>query len=424
MRVTAQVSSTGALVVVLLCLAAPSTAAEIIPRLENPTLDPSAPLLPGVDPGEILSGGLDPVGELPGTELPGIGGSTPPGGGGGTGGPGSSDGTGGGAGTPSDAGGGDASAGTSSGGASAGGPGEGSGGGRGDSGGGAGRGADGAGRGRLQPGDLAAATLAPPGSLADASGAKGAPSGQERREGISEVVRLVTEIPIAILLALVAVGLVAVGFAVGFVRERRRFKRAERDALRDPLTGLANRLAFEHAIAIDWARAARYERPLAVLMLDLDGLKRINDVRGHAAGDRALRAVAAALSARLRRGDLAARLSGDEFVVLATETHGDELGRLAADLRAALREVPMDASIGWAERMADDADFAQLLHRADMAMYEEKHAKRARAAAVGAGLNGDAVAPNGHGAAHGPAQAGGNGNGRPAESPLADPSGR
>jgi len=140
----------------------------------------------------------------------------------------------------------------------------------------------------------------------------------------------------------------------------------------DPLTGLANRPAFDHRLAIEWERAARYQRPLGVLVVDLDGFKEVNDTQGHAAGDEVLRRVGASLARRVRGADLAARLGGDEFVVLAPETSAAGLARLAELVRGVVEELPVGVSVGWAERTDGDADAAAMLIRADEAMYEDK----------------------------------------------------
>ena len=111
----------------------------------------------------------------------------------------------------------------------------------------------------------------------------------------------------------------AVLFAFTSLRERRRSLRVERAALVDSLTGLPNRLAFERRLTKEWRRSERYNRPLGMLLIDLDDFKYVNDTQGHAAGDAVLREVAAAISGA-RVSDMAARLGGDEFVVICPET--------------------------------------------------------------------------------------------------------
>jgi len=141
-----------------------------------------------------------------------------------------------------------------------------------------------------------------------------------------------------------------------FMGERRLLgERLTRQALHDPLTGLANRALFVERAAHAWARAARQAGPRAVLLVDLDRFKAINDGLGHAAGDAVLIAAGARLAACVRPGDTVARLGGDEFAVLI-EDLGDlrEAGKVAARIVDALRaplavggaEVTPGASVG------------------------------------------------------------------------------
>jgi diguanylate cyclase (GGDEF)-like protein len=150
-----------------------------------------------------------------------------------------------------------------------------------------------------------------------------------------------------------------------------------REALVDPLTGMANRVAFERRLSHEWRRARRYGRPLGLLMLDLDDLKRINDTAGHAAGDRMLKAVAEAISTDTRDSDLAARLAGDEFVVLCPETAADGLKQTAAKLWEKLETRDISVSIGRAELEPDDLSSEDLVARADVAMHQHKQRRRA-----------------------------------------------
>jgi diguanylate cyclase (GGDEF)-like protein len=146
-------------------------------------------------------------------------------------------------------------------------------------------------------------------------------------------------------------------------------------AYTDTLTGLPNRRAFED-------RAARLRdfsdvKPLAVLMIDLDGFKPVNDSEGHKAGDRILAVVARAIAGGLRDGDFVARIGGDEFAALLPRTDLDEGEALAERLRVRVQEAGSDtsvtASIGVA-MLEDDARRALL--RADVALYEAKDAGR------------------------------------------------
>ena len=152
-------------------------------------------------------------------------------------------------------------------------------------------------------------------------------------------------------------------------------------ALHDPLTGLPNRRGLGEALDQAVARSQRTGLPLAVLALDLDGFKAINDRHGHPAGDAALIEVARRLRQTIRRSDLVARLGGDEFAVLAGELNGPApVVRLARRLGAALRApiaLPgavalIDVSIGVAFFPGDGDTPAELLVRADLALYAAK----------------------------------------------------
>ncbi|HEV7162338.1 MAG TPA: EAL domain-containing protein [Solirubrobacteraceae bacterium] len=159
-------------------------------------------------------------------------------------------------------------------------------------------------------------------------------------------------------------------------------------ALHDPLTDLPNRVLAMDRTEQMLARARRQALPIAALFIDLDGFKHINDTFGHAAGDELLRCVADRLRDVVRRGDTAARLSGDEFLVLvegATLDAGPEIvaERLLTILRRPYRlgsnverELTLSASIGVACGVRDSAE--ELVRDADLAMYEAKAAGRNR----------------------------------------------
>jgi diguanylate cyclase (GGDEF)-like protein len=110
--------------------------------------------------------------------------------------------------------------------------------------------------------------------------------------------------------------------------------RLARLATTDSLTGLFNARVFHDRLRQELGRTARYEEPLSLLIMDLDGLKRINDQLGHQAGDAALRSVAGAIRSGLREIDVGARIGGDEFVVLAPRTNEESAVVLAERLRA------------------------------------------------------------------------------------------
>jgi diguanylate cyclase (GGDEF)-like protein len=159
-----------------------------------------------------------------------------------------------------------------------------------------------------------------------------------------------------------------------------------RRASLDPLTGLANRPGFAERLRETLAAFAGDPPAPALLLLDLDDFKTINDSLGHSSGDEVLRVVAERLRGCLRPGDLAARLGGDEFAVLvpavADEAEAVALGeRLAAILRTPVtvagREVLARASVGVRLARGGDEDPERLLRDADMAMYAAKTAGRA-----------------------------------------------
>jgi two-component system, cell cycle response regulator len=152
----------------------------------------------------------------------------------------------------------------------------------------------------------------------------------------------------------------------------------ERAALVDSLTGLPNRAAFERRLAKEWRRSERYERPLGMLLIDLDDFKSVNDTQGHAAGDAVLREVAAAISGRIRVSDMAARLGGDEFVVLCPETPLPGLQTLASALEERLQQAAIKISVGFTEREPADEDPDAFVERADAAMYRRKQSTRTR----------------------------------------------
>ncbi|MCG8555853.1 MAG: GGDEF domain-containing protein [Proteobacteria bacterium] len=149
----------------------------------------------------------------------------------------------------------------------------------------------------------------------------------------------------------------------------------------DRLTGLANRALFEERLAYELSRRQRYPFPLALLIVDVDGLKRINDTGGHKAGDVALRSVGQSLKTCSRSADLPARLAGDEFAVLAPSTRAADAMKLAQRIRSSLAEQSdVTVSIG----IADTEDLPQpgskaLMEAADKALYEAKTRGRDRA---------------------------------------------
>lgn len=140
----------------------------------------------------------------------------------------------------------------------------------------------------------------------------------------------------------------------------------------DPLTRLANLRAFEARLVEETRRAERYDKPLTLLMIDVDRLKQLNDGEGHAAGDRALCEVARAIRTGVRAVDLAARVGGDEFAVILPETSVADGAVVAERIRGATPSR-VTVSIGVAGGARES-----LRARADRALYEAKHAGRDR----------------------------------------------
>ena len=151
-------------------------------------------------------------------------------------------------------------------------------------------------------------------------------------------------------------------------------------AFHDVLTGLENRFLFLDRLGHALARAGRGGQPTAVLFLDLDDFKAVNDRLGHAEGDRLLVAVGGRLKSVTRAGDTVARLGGDEFAIIIEETNPAEADLAATRILETLtpafqlgdRQITVRVSIGIAVQSADGADADELLRRADIAMYAAK----------------------------------------------------
>jgi diguanylate cyclase (GGDEF)-like protein len=164
-------------------------------------------------------------------------------------------------------------------------------------------------------------------------------------------------------------------------------ERARGLATRDQLTGLANRLCFQDRIVQAVAIARRSQHGVAVMFLDLDGFKMINDTLGHAVGDGFLRAIAQRLSSCLRESDTAARLGGDEFALLLTHLSNEfdaaEVARKVLDsvsipMALRSRSLVTTASVGISTYPKDGANPEELIRKADTAMYQAKQRGRNR----------------------------------------------
>ncbi|NDV85489.1 diguanylate cyclase [Aurantimonas aggregata] len=163
----------------------------------------------------------------------------------------------------------------------------------------------------------------------------------------------------------------------------------ETAALTDPLTGMNNRRFFDAALGHFLAEFARIQRPIGLMILDLDHFKAINDTYGQDVGDEVLKAIAACLFEFTRHHDVVARLGGEEFAIVAPNLHAAELAQLAERIRSAIAALPLDlgtirirvtVSIGLAVSMPDD-DCTGFYKRADVNLYAAKQAGRNRVCA-------------------------------------------
>ncbi|MGY1803833.1 diguanylate cyclase [Blastococcus sp. SYSU D00922] len=161
----------------------------------------------------------------------------------------------------------------------------------------------------------------------------------------------------------------------------------QRSALTDGLTGVANRRAFDVALTREMALAGRTDAALAVIILDLDKFKSLNDTYGHLAGDDVLRGVGAALRQCTRQGDLVARYGGEEFVLLLPGATEEEAVGVARRVRTVLRGVEgprtITASLGIARWPAHGSTGPELLAAADSALYAAKERGRDQARVAG-----------------------------------------
>jgi diguanylate cyclase (GGDEF)-like protein len=173
----------------------------------------------------------------------------------------------------------------------------------------------------------------------------------------------------------------SIGSQIGQFIVRRKAEAEKHLAMHDALTGLPSRLLFmerlEHAVV----QAHRHGRRLAVIFVDLDRFKSVNDTLGHEAGDMLLREVACRLKIRLREGDTVARMGGDEFVMVLEEIANTEdalligetlIPELGRPYPVSGQEVTVTASVGVSTYPADGLDANTLVRHADAAMYAAK----------------------------------------------------
>ncbi len=169
------------------------------------------------------------------------------------------------------------------------------------------------------------------------------------------------------------------------IQAGRMLNDARSQARRDPLTGLPNRLLFNELAANRLSEAHRHGSTLAVLILDLDDFKAVNDTHGHAVGDAVLMEAASRISGLLRESDVVARLGGDEFVVLLGDANPGDAEHVAGKLVAALSApypgvIPdVSCSVGIAMHPQGGRTVAELCQHADQALYEAKRTGKRRA---------------------------------------------
>lgn len=176
-------------------------------------------------------------------------------------------------------------------------------------------------------------------------------------------------------LAFIGVGLFSVFLVAADLAENMRLM-----ATSDALTGIYNRRGFEDAAERAIRNAQRQRQPLAVVVADIDNFKAINDRHGHGVGDRALRHFAARLERLVRRGDLIARIGGEEFALLLVNTRAQNALEVVERIRCDVATMPVDgphriemtASFGLTGLRPGDISLAALLSRADRALYRSK----------------------------------------------------
>jgi len=176
------------------------------------------------------------------------------------------------------------------------------------------------------------------------------------------------------------------------ISDRKRLEAAlEEQALRDPLTGLGNRILLQSRLRSATSIGSPAVGEVAVLLVDLDGFKAINDTYGHAVGDDALRVISSRLSGILRSQDTLARTGGDEFVAICPATSAQEAVKIGERIVRSVRQpltingsvVKLGASVGVAHHVGSTPDPGWLLIEADHAMYAAKREGRGRVRLAG-----------------------------------------
>jgi diguanylate cyclase (GGDEF)-like protein len=166
------------------------------------------------------------------------------------------------------------------------------------------------------------------------------------------------------------------------------FEQTQEDSLTDPLTGLPNRRSMFVHLSRELARADRLKSEVALIVMDVDGFKTINDTYGHSVGDHALRLVAEALQGALRPYDLCVRYAGDEFVTVLPDCSREAADAKRRELQARISEIQLEVRAGKRVRLAvsagasvfphDGSSYESLLADADHRMYRDKASRRGR----------------------------------------------
>ncbi len=182
------------------------------------------------------------------------------------------------------------------------------------------------------------------------------------------------------------------------IKRKQMDLKLEKLAITDPLTELYNRRYFFERGWNEYVRARRYEHALAVVMMDIDYFKKVNDLYGHICGDKVLVSVAALLKKTVRGIDLMARFGGEEFIALLPETDLKGVQLLAERMRLEIADTPIEhngksfhisISIGIAMIDANNGDFEGMINQADIALYKAKDKGRNRVELYDSGLHDD-----------------------------------